>query len=130
MRADQREPYYGCSTGALELRKLECDLFGELVVPRDVGAADAKPLEPVEQTLQFDHGECVGVVRHEFGTFAPRSYAGRYRRRSQAHCRPEIGLWHEAHQRARCLDSINPLTDPRRVMSSPAAIVAAAGVVE
>jgi hypothetical protein len=31
-------------------------------------------LEPIEQTLQLDEGECVGVVRHEFGTLAPRGY--------------------------------------------------------
>jgi hypothetical protein len=58
---------------APELRNLECDLVGELVIARDVAVAEAKPLEPVEQTLQFGHGKCVGVVRHEFGTLAPRS---------------------------------------------------------
>lgn len=49
---------------APEFRKLECDLVGELVIARDVAVADAKPVKPVEKTLQFGRGECAGVFSH------------------------------------------------------------------
>jgi hypothetical protein len=42
--------------------------------------------------------------------------------------RPEMRLWQAAHQRARYFGSTRFMIDPRRTMSSPAAIVTMNGV--
>jgi hypothetical protein len=45
--------------------------------------------------------------------------------REHLQLRPGMRRWQDAHQRARCFDSTWRMTEPRRTINNPAAIVVA-----